>query len=275
MAFKNIFNRLFNNRENKFVNINETVEFIDKIDLEKEWLRQFEDKKKYLQSKINYWDQYEKVKKNRYENEDGDIIKVIDQGYIKLHNEYFLVCDPVTGISWDLPAYFKPASIGEFKVETLIIESPDKDCFSSNTRVKFSEGRPTEYIQALQGREKLDKIKSEYLFGFSSVSGFVGIMDIETKEKYINEISDFQTKHPDRNWYDDMFLEKLNKSKDMFPNCNKNKINFAFYELEDKNYSIPIISLPFNNIGSYPVFLGVDKGGNLLELIIHYMEVEI
>ena len=61
----------------------------------------------------------------------------------------------------------------------------------------------------------------------------------------------------------------------MFPNCNKNKINFAFYELEDKNYSIPIISLPFNNIGSYPVFLGLDERGNLLELIIHYMEVEI
>lgn len=275
MGIKTFFTRLFGDNLNTAFTRSEEVDHIDRIQPSEIWLDEYGEKKEFLKGKINYWDQYEKVKNNNFENSSGDIIELVGHGRINLNEEDVLVCDPIAGISWDLPAYFKKVSPGDYPIETLLIKSPRGECFNSSTRVRFSKERPTDYIQALKGNEDLESIKSEKLFGFSSVSGFVGIMDTRTKKEYLEEISNFQDQNPDLNWYDDMFIHKIEEAKENYPDYNSKGINFTNYDLENKEYSIPLIALPFKNMGSYPVFFGINENGDVLELLVHYMEVDI
>lgn len=275
MALKTLFTKIFgSSSKTSFSGIDDS-KVIDKIEPRETWLNEYEEKKVYLKSKINYWDQYERISNNNFENTSGDVIKVAGHGTINIHDEYILVCDPIAGISWDLAAYFKKTSQGEFPIETLLIQSPKGECFNSSTRIRFSEDRPKEYIQALEGREDIGGIKSDKLFGFSSASGFVGIMDIKTKKEYLDEISKFQAENPELNWYDDVFIHRIEEAKEDYPQYNNRGVNLTNYKLDKGGYSVPIISLPFKNIGTYPVFFGINEDDEVVELVIHYMEVDI
>ena len=167
----------------------------------------------------------------------GKEIDVMDIGPCSIPTGEFLVGDPLVylGSKYE-KEYFQKIPIGEFKTEVCVVKASDEDCDRyAAVRLKFNDNEISYFEEAMKGIEDLEDVNEGDFFGFNVDAGLACICD-----------------------------KKLHRDGGDWINWN----------IPNTNYHLPMFQSGFGD-GAYPVYLAYDKDGNVCQLIVELIDIEL
>ena len=236
----------------------------------KEWLKKWEKVKDKLQPNsnlVNYFTLKEIA---------GKEIDVMDIGPCSIPTGEFLVGDPLVYLR-DIKqeVYLQKIPTGEFKTEVCVVKASDGDCDRyAAIRLKFNDNKIAYYEEAMVGNEEFDNIQEGDYFGFNVDAGLACICDKKLHKLYCDFDRKFDKENPDGNIYDDYFAKLFEKSYKNNPKYQRDGGDWINWTIPDTNYHLPMFQSGFGD-GAYPVYLAYDKDGNVCQLIVELIDIEL
>ena len=236
----------------------------------KEWIKKWEKVKDKLQPNsnlVNYFTLKEIA---------GKEIDVIDIGPCSIPTGEFLVGDPLVylGSKYE-KEYFQKIPIGEFKTEVCVVKANDEDCDRyAAVRLKFNDNEISYFEEAMKGIEDLEDINEGDFFGFNVDAGLACICDKKLHDLYCEFYEKFAKENPDGNIYDDYFAKLFEESYKDNPKYQRDGGDWINWNIPNTNYHLPIFQSGFGD-GAYPVYLAYDKDGNVCQLIVELIDIEL
>jgi len=219
----------------------------------KEWLEKWEKVKNKLQPNSNLVEYF------TLKEIAGKEIDVMDIGPCSIPTGEFLVADPLVYlVSKHEKEYFQKIPTGEFRTEVCVVKATDGDCDRyAAVRLKFNDNEVSYFEEAVTGTENLEDINEGDFFGFNVDAGLACICDKKLHELYCEFDKKWCDENPDGNTYDDYFA-------DLFKN----------WTIPGTDYHLPMFQSGFGD-GAYPVYLAYDKDGNVCQLIVELIDIEL
>ncbi|AQX06882.1 hypothetical protein BAX97_04695 [Elizabethkingia meningoseptica] len=233
-----------------------------------EWIRKYNEKKGYL-SPVSDFNEY--FSKNELCNKK---LFHLDMGEVTFPTGNILVRDPLVYLHQEESPYFTTVPTGTFPVTTLVAEVDEDHYRYVATRIKFTENKAVSHTEALIGNEDLDSLENGEYFGFNVDAGLATIVDTKTRDLYCNFVNQWEKENPEGNIYDNFFAQEFKNSYERNPEYQRTDGDWINFRLPGSNLSIPMIQTGFGD-GVYPVYLGYDENGNICELVVQYIAVEI
>ena len=236
----------------------------------KEWLKKWEKVKDKLQPNSNLVN-YFTLKKIA-----GKEIDVMDIGPCSIPTGEFLVGDPLVYLR-DIKqeVYLQKIPTGEFKTEVCVVKASDGDCDRyAAIRLKFNDNKIAYYEEAMVGNEEFDNIQEGDYFGFNVDAGLACICDKKLHKLYCAFDEKWRKENPDGNIYDDYFAKLFEKSYKNNPKYQRDGGDWINWTIPDTNYHLPMFQSGFGD-GAYPVYLAYDKDGNVCQLIVELIDIEL
>ena len=236
----------------------------------KEWLKKWEKVKDKLQPNsnlVNYFTLKEIA---------GKEIDVMDIGPCSIPTGEFLVGDPLVYLR-DIKqeVYLQKIPTGEFKTEVCVVKASDGDCDRyAAIRLKFNDNKIAYYEEAMVGNEEFDNIQEGDYFGFNVDAGPACICDKKLHKLYCDFDRKFDKENPDGNIYDDYFAKLFEESYKDNPKYQRDGGDWINWTIPDTNYHLPMFQSGFGD-GAYPVYLAYDKDGNVCQLIVELIDIEL
>ena len=236
----------------------------------KEWLKKWEKIKDKLQPNsnlVNYFTLKEIA---------GKEIDVMDIGPCSIPTGEFLVGDPLVYLR-DIKqeVYLQKIPTGEFKTEVCLVKASDGDCDRyAAIRLKFNDNKIAYYEEAMVGNEEFDNIQEGDYFGFNVDAGLACICDKKLHKLYCDFDRKFDKENPDGNIYDDYFAKLFEESYKDNPKYQRDGGDWINWTIPDTNYHLPMFQSGFGD-GAYPVYLAYDKDGNVCQLIVELIDIEL
>ena len=236
----------------------------------KEWLKKWEKVKDKLQPNsnlVNYFTLKEIA---------GKEIDVMDIGPCSIPTGEFLVGDPLVYLR-DIKqeVYLQKIPTGEFKTEVCVVKANDGDCDRyAAIRLKFNDNKIAYYEEAMVGNEEFDNIQEGDYFGFNVDAGLACICDKKLHKLYCDFDRKFDKENPDGNIYDDYFAKLFEESYKDNPKYQRDGGDWINWTIPDTNYHLPMFQSGFGD-GAYPVYLAYDKDGNVCQLIVELIDIEL
>ncbi|MFZ8014972.1 DUF4241 domain-containing protein [Fusobacterium watanabei] len=236
----------------------------------KEWLKKWEKVKDKLQPNsnlVNYFTLKEIA---------GKEIDVMDIGPCSIPTGEFLVGDPLVYLR-DIKqeVYLQKIPTGEFKTEVCVVKASDGDCDRyAAIRLKFNDNKIAYYEEAMVGNEEFDNIQEGDYFGFNVDAGLACICDKKLHKLYCDFDRKFDKENPDGNIYDDYFAKLFEESYKDNPKYQRDGGDWINWTIPDTNYHLPMFQSGFGD-GAYPVYLAYDKDGNVCQLIVELIDIEL
>ena len=236
----------------------------------KEWLTKWEKVKDKLQPNsnlVNYFTLKEIA---------GKEIDVMDIGPCSIPTGEFLVGDPLVYLR-DIKqeVYLQKIPTGEFKTEVCVVKASDGDCDRyAAIRLKFNDNKIAYYEEAMVGNEEFDNIQEGDYFGFNVDAGLACICDKKLHKLYCDFDRKFDKENPDGNIYDDYFAKLFEESYKDNPKYQRDGGDWINWTIPDTNYHLPMFQSGFGD-GAYPVYLAYDKDGNVCQLIVELIDIEL
>ncbi|WP_339125887.1 DUF4241 domain-containing protein [Fusobacterium nucleatum] len=236
----------------------------------KEWLKKWEKAKDKLQPNsnlVNYFTLKEIA---------GKEIDVMDIGPCSIPTGEFLVGDPLVYLR-DIKqeVYLQKIPTGEFKTEVCVVKASDGDCDRyAAIRLKFNDNKIAYYEEAMVGNEEFDNIQEGDYFGFNVDAGLACICDKKLHKLYCDFDRKFDKENPDGNIYDDYFAKLFEESYKDNPKYQRDGGDWINWTIPDTNYHLPMFQSGFGD-GAYPVYLAYDKDGNVCQLIVELIDIEL
>ena len=236
----------------------------------KEWLKKWEKVKDKLQPNsnlVNYFTLKEIA---------GKEIDVMDIGPCSIPTGEFLVGDPLVYLR-DIKqeVYLQKIPTGEFKTEVCVVKASDGDCDRyAAIRLKFNDNKIAYYEEAMVGNEEFDNIQEGDYFGFNVDAGLACICDKKLHKLYCDFNRKFDKENPDGNIYDDYFAKLFEESYKDNPKYQRDGGDWINWTIPDTNYHLPMFQSGFGD-GAYPVYLAYDKDGNVCQLIVELIDIEL
>ena len=236
----------------------------------KEWLKKWEKVKDKLQPNsnlVNYFTLKEIA---------GKEIDVMDIGPCSIPTGEFLVGDPLVYLR-DIKqeVYLQKIPTGEFKTEVCVVKASDGDCDRyAAIRLKFNDNKIAYYEEAMVGNEEFDNIQEGDYFGFNVDAGLACICDKKLHKLYCAFDEKWRKENPDGNIYDDYFAKLFEKSYKNNPKYQRDGGDWINWTIPDTNYHLPMFQSGFGD-GAYPVYLAYDKDGNVCQLIVELIDIEL
>ena len=236
----------------------------------KEWIKKWEKVKDKLQPNsnlVNYFTLKEIA---------GKEIDVMDIGPCSIPTGEFLVGDPLVYLR-DIKqeVYLQKIPTGEFKTEVCVVKASDGDCDRyAAIRLKFNDNKIAYYEEAMVGNEEFDNIQEGDYFGFNVDAGLACICDKKLHKLYYDFDRKFDKENPDGNIYDDYFAKLFEKSYKDNPKYQRDGGDWINWTIPDTNYHLPMFQSGFGD-GAYPVYLAYDKDGNVCQLIVELIDIEL
>ena len=236
----------------------------------KEWLKKWEKVKDKLQPNsnlVNYFTLKEIA---------GKEIDVMDIGPCSIPTGEFLVGDPLVYLR-DIKqeVYLQKIPTGEFKTEVCVVKASDGDCDRyAAIRLKFNDNKIAYYEEAMVGNEEFDNIQEGDYFGFNIDAGLACICDKKLHKLYCDFDRKFDKENPDGNIYDDYFAKLFEESYKDNPKYQRDGGDWINWTIPDTNYHLPMFQSGFGD-GAYPVYLAYDKDGNVCQLIVELIDIEL
>lgn len=209
-------------------------------------------------------------KYNKYFNGDYDNTVI---STLSVSDGNVIVADPF-GLYIDFPPYIQKIPVGEFDVTACIIRK-DSDTRIAAVNVQFTDSQPVRFEMALDGSESSEDIAALAegdFFGFSVDAGLAAILDTTSLKAYLAFESDWYNSNPDKNIYDDLFLEMFSESYNNAPNFQRSCGDYIDFIIPGTDYHIPIFSSGFGD-GVYPVYFGYSKDNNICSMSILFIDV--
>jgi len=236
----------------------------------KKWLKKWEKVKDKLQPNsnlVNYFTLKEIA---------GKEIDVMDIGPCSIPTGEFLVGDPLVYLR-DIKqeVYLQKIPTGEFKTEVCVVKASDGDCDRyAAIRLKFNDNKIAYYEEAMVGNEEFDNIQEGDYFGFNVDAGLACICDKKLHKLYCDFDRKFDKENPDGNIYDDYFAKLFEESYKDNPKYQRDGGDWINWTIPDTNYHLPMFQSGFGD-GAYPVYLAYDKDGNVCQLIVELIDIEL
>ena len=236
----------------------------------KEWIKKWEKVKDKLQPNsnlVNYFTLKEIA---------GKEIDVMDIGPCSIPTGEFLVGDPLVYLR-DIKqeVYLQKIPTGEFKTEVCVVKASDGDCDRyAAIRLKFNDNKIAYYEEAMVGNEEFDNIQEGDYFGFNVDAGLACICDKKLHKLYCDFDRKFDKENPDGNIYDDYFAKLFEESYKDNPKYQRDGGDWINWTIPDTNYHLPMFQSGFGD-GAYPVYLAYDKDGNVCQLIVELIDIEL
>ena len=236
----------------------------------KEWLKKWEKVKDKLQPNsnlVNYFTLKEIA---------GKEIDVMDIGPCSIPTGEFLVGDPLVSLR-DIKqeVYLQKIPTGEFKTEVCVVKASNGDCDRyAAIRLKFNDNKIAYYEEAMVGNEEFDNIQEGDYFGFNVDAGLACICDKKLHKLYCDFDRKFDKENPDGNIYDDYFAKLFEESYKDNPKYQRDGGDWINWTIPDTNYHLPMFQSGFGD-GAYPVYLAYDKDGNVCQLIVELIDIEL
>ena len=206
----------------------------------------------------------------------GKEIDVMDIGPCSIPTGEFLVGDPLVYLR-DIKqeVYLQKIPTGEFKTEVCVVKASDGDCDRyAAIRLKFNDNKIAYYEEAMVGNEEFDNIQEGDYFGFNVDAGLACICDKKLHKLYCDFDRKFDKENPDGNIYDDYFAKLFEESYKDNPKYQRDGGDWINWTIPDTNYHLPMFQSGFGD-GAYPVYLAYDKDGNVCQLIVELIDIEL
>ena len=236
----------------------------------KEWIKKWEKVKDKLQPNsnlVNYFTLKEIA---------GKELDIIDIGPCSIPTGEFLVGDPLVYLrDVKQEVYLQKIPTGEFKTEVCVVKASDGDCDRyAAIRLKFNDNKIAYYEEAMVGNEEFDNIQEGDYFGFNVDAGLACICDKKLHKLYCDFDRKFDKENPDGNIYDDYFAKLFEESYKDNPKYQRDGGDWINWTIPDTNYHLPMFQSGFGD-GAYPVYLAYDKDGNVCQLIVELIDIEL
>lgn len=170
-----------------------------------------------------------------------------------------------------------PCSIptGEFRTEVCVVKATDGDCDRyAAVRLKFNDNEVSYFEEAMKGTENLEDINEGDFFGFNVDAGLACICDKKLHELYCEFDKKWCDENPDGNAYDDYFADLFKKSYEDNPKYQRDGGDWINWTIPGTDYHLPMFQSGFGD-GAYPVYLAYDKDGNVCQLIVELIDIEL
>lgn len=231
-----------------------------------EWLKQYEKVKELLASPINYAELFKEKEL------DGKKLFVLNMGKVNFATDEILVRDPLVYLNEEQQPYFTKVPVGEYDLETLVVEVEEGSYRYIASRVRFNDQDATRYYQALEGDEDLEEVDGDTIFGFIVDAGLATIVDTETRDAYCEFVQGWYEKNKDKNIYDDFFADEFQKSYLERPEFQREGGDWINFRIPNTDCRVPMIQSGFGD-GLYPVYFGYDGAGSLCDVVMEYIFV--
>lgn len=239
---------------------------MEKLQPTKEWTARYEKIKEMLVSPVNYAQCFEMKEIH------GEKVYVLDMGDVYFPTGEILAADPLTWLNKDEKPYLQSVPVGKYKIETLVVELEEGYYRYLMTRVKFNDGKPVIYRQALKGNEDLSDINKDTIFGFPVDAGLATIVDVQTRDAYCSFVDKWYEENPDDNIYDGFFDDVFKENAVRNPLYQREGGDWINFQIPGTELRIPMIQSGFGD-GLYPVYFGYDSNNNLCDVVIEYIFV--
>lgn len=83
----------------------------------------------------------------------------------------------------------------------------------------------------------------------------------------------WEKENPEGNIYDNFFAQEFKKSYENNPN-SKEQTHWINFKIPGTDLSVPMIQTGFGD-GVYPAYFGYDENGNICELVVQYIAIEM
>ena len=236
-----------------------------------EWLKKWKQVKEKTVSPVDL---------NTYFEESeiaGKQLAVMEIGPCSLPSGKILVRDPLVYLAdrKEKP-YFLTAPAGTYQTEVCVVK-PDKsgDCARyAAVRLKFTGKRPVWFYEALIGHENLNDLEGGEYFGFNVDAGFGCICDEVLHQAICDWSEQWDREHPDAYQYYDYFAPLFAENYKAYPEFQREDGDFLNWQIPGTKYHLPIFQSGFGD-GVYPVYWGMDGTGNISQIVIQFIDIEL
>lgn len=240
------------------------------MNIDKSWLEEY-NKKKSIMCPENPLEKYFTDKEIA-----GCKIDTIELGTIKITSGDIVACDPTACLDHNISPFFDKFPKGEFEVTASIVvdEQEEMDSKIAIVRIKFNDNAPAAYREALYGDEDLSEIESQGdFFGIIIDTGLAAFMDRDGYDKLAARLTKSEEENEDFDAYIDIYSKELEKSAKDNPKYQYPDGDWANININDKNNAV-LFSSPYGE-GYFPVYVAEDKDGNICQLLIQFIDVEL
>lgn len=239
----------------------------------KRWMKQYETVKDKLQSSVDL---------NRYFTEKsiaGYPIHLLELGDYYFPTGNIVVRDPLVYICSDWEPYFITIPSGTYPLTIAVMEVEEDHYRYAAVRLKVSEKTAVVYEGALIGNENLESIEQEGdFFGFNVDAGLATIVDVRTRFAWCNFSREWHKSHEAEsdtiNIYDDLLADKFRESYKAQPQFQRSGGDWLNFPIPNTDYHILMFQTGWGD-GTYPVYFGYDVDGEVCEVVIHFIDIEL
>lgn len=205
----------------------------------------------------------------------GQAIDQISLGGISFPTGEILARDPLTYMTREQQPYFQKIPAGEYEAEACVILPVNGDCARyAAVRVQFSESPALYHEEALTGIEDLIHLREGEYFGFNVDTGLACVCDVKIRDAFCDFMEEWDAEHPGDNLYEDYFSPLFVLNSRMHPKYQRNDGDWINWKIPDTNYALPIFQSGFGD-GAYPVYFGYDAQGNICQLVVQFIDIEL
>jgi hypothetical protein len=104
-------------------------------------------------------------------------------------------------------------------------------------------------------------------------AGLASIADVETRDRYCDFCENWDTQNPDGNIYDDYFAELFAESCEKYPKYQREAGDWINWTIPGTDLSLPLFASGWGD-GQYPVYFGLDKDGEVCQILIEFIGLE-
>lgn len=197
-------------------------------------------------------------------------VEKMEIGQVSIPTGKILVRDPLVFLNAGERPYFTEAPKGNFPVTIAVVKSEDWGNRYAAVKVKFTEGKPVLYKEALIGNENLEGLQQDDYFGFHVDAGLACITDAEALPAFDRFVKDLNAD----NLYDDYFAELFRKSYEVNPDHQREGGDWINWTIPGTDYQIPMFASGFGD-GGYPVYFAYDENNRICGLYIQFIDIEL
>lgn len=238
-----------------------------------EWLRQYELVKEKLQSPTDL-NQYFTKKEIA-----GKPIYLLELGTYSFPSGKIVVRDPLVYLCNDRTPYFTAIPKGNYPLTVAVVKVEEDHYRYAAVRLKISENEAVVHREALTGNEDLETLTTEDLFfGFSVDAGLATLADTEVRDAWCAFANEWMNRAMSEgkniNIYDDLLAAHFSRSYQEHPEFQREGGDWISFQIPGTSYRIPMFQSGWGD-GDYPVYFGYDKDGNVCDVVIHFIDIEL
>ncbi|WP_188066086.1 DUF4241 domain-containing protein [Brevibacillus brevis] len=233
-----------------------------------QWLARYEQKKQMLEPQVDLHAYFTSTEVS------GKPINLLSLGDITIPSGDIIVRDPLAYLERNSAPYFRKVPTGTFPLTVCVVTVEEDHYRYAAAKVEFTDKTPQKFTEALLGDENLENLEEGEYFGFNVDAGLATVVDVKTRDAYLDFYDSWKKENPDGNIYDGYFADVFAQSYKDHPKYQRSAGDYINWRIPGTDLSIPMIQTGFGD-GAYPVYFGIDENDQICQLVIQFICIEL